>query len=174
MEKKNFSKSKPVTGEVPAEYISKQSYAVIVKNLPSNLAKPELRKDFLEQACPDVSSKMVELKCTRGDWKAIAASKCDGHAIGNALNSSSSIISAKVKSSSHFGIVRHVPNHMTSDDIKSLVPKCSKAKKSGPTRSFRMKFETKEDLFRAMKVPLVISLERLPIQEFLFLQKWNY
>ncbi|KAK2703499.1 hypothetical protein QYM36_018079 [Artemia franciscana] len=70
----NFSKSRPVTGEVPAEYISKLSYAMTVKNLPSNLAKPESRRAFLEQAIGDVSSKIVELKCTRGDWKVITAS----------------------------------------------------------------------------------------------------
>ncbi|KAK2722784.1 hypothetical protein QYM36_003099 [Artemia franciscana] len=59
-----FLKRKPVTGKVLAEYISKPSYAVIVKNLPSNLAKTESRKDFLEQACGDVRSKIVDLKCT--------------------------------------------------------------------------------------------------------------
>ena len=55
----NFSKSKPVTTEVPAEYISKSSYAVIVKNASSNLAKLQSRKDFQEQACGDVSSKLL-------------------------------------------------------------------------------------------------------------------
>ncbi|KAK2712239.1 hypothetical protein QYM36_011056 [Artemia franciscana] len=81
----NFSK--PVTAEEPAEYISKPSYPAIVKNLPSNLTKPQSKKAFLEQACGDVSSKIVELKCTRGDWKVTTAFKCDAHAIENALRS---------------------------------------------------------------------------------------
>ena len=122
---KNLSKSKPVFAEVPAECISKPSYAVIVKNLPSNLAKPQSRKNFLEQECGDISSKIFELKCTQGDWKNITASKCDAHAIKNALRSSSSPISAKVKNPYHFGIVKRVPNDLTSDDVKSLVPNYS-------------------------------------------------
>ena len=77
----NFSKSKLLTAEVPAEYISKPSKAVIAKNLPSNLTKPESRKDFLDQACGHVSSKIIELKCTRDDCKVITASKYDAHAI---------------------------------------------------------------------------------------------
>ena len=129
----NFSKSKHVTAEVPTEYISKPSYVVIFKSVPSNLAKPESRKNFLEQACDDVSSKIIELQCSQGDWKVIIPSKHDAHAIENALLSSSSTISAKVKSPSHFGIVIHVPNDLISDDVKSLVPNCSDAKHSGST-----------------------------------------
>jgi len=81
----NFSKSNLVTAEVSTEHNFKPSYAVIVKNLPSNIPKPESRKDFLDQVCGDVSSKIAELKCTRGDWKVITASKCDAHAIENSL-----------------------------------------------------------------------------------------
>jgi hypothetical protein len=93
------------------------------------------------------------------------ASKYNAHAIEIALRSSYSTISAKVKSPSHFGIIKRVPNDLTSDDVKSLVPNCSEAKQSGSTRSFRLKFETKEDLLRIMKFLLVIGFERFPIQE---------
>jgi len=66
------------------------------------------------------------------------------------------------------GIVRHVPNDLTPDNVKSLVPNCGEAKQNGSTRSFGLKVETKYDLLRVIKFPLVIGFEGFPIQEFLF------
>ena len=60
--------------------------------------------------------------------KVFTASKYDAHALENALRSSNSSISAKVKSPSHFGIIKRVSNDMASDDVEFLVPNYSEAK----------------------------------------------
>ena len=49
----NFWTYKAPAVKIPAEYINK--LFMIVKFLPSNLAKLELQTDFLEQACIEAS-----------------------------------------------------------------------------------------------------------------------
>jgi len=48
--------------------------------------------------------------------------------LSNVMLTQQRMLCAKIKSPSRFGIIKPIPNDLTSDDVKSFVPNCSEEK----------------------------------------------
>lgn len=147
----------------------KQTYAVVLKNPPQGLTDPESRKDYLNGLCGQTSNDIVELRPRKSAWSVLVKDKATADSIAQAITSTDNSVVARVKSPSFFGIIRHVPASISEEDLRSLVSKCVEASGIGKTRSFKLKFDSREDLQSAIKSPPVIGYERLPIHEYKFM-----
>ena len=153
---------------------AKPSYSVIVKNPPKNLNNPDARKDFLDKACGGVSSSIGVLRPRRDAWQVVLSDKGAANTLADALSKADQSINAKVKSPAFFGIVRRVPDGTSKSDLCDLANNCIEVVQLGSTRSFRLKFESRDHLNYATENPLVIGYERLPITEYKFLPTQFY
>ena len=67
---------------------------------------------------------------------------------------------AKIKSPLHFGIVRHIPDDATDIDVCSMIANCLKAERIQNTRLYKLFFESKADLLKALKNLLTFGYEK--------------
>jgi len=166
----NFmNKDPPAPSIVPTVTETKPSYAVVLKNLPSDLTKSDLRKDFLQKMCGRECSKIVEVQPRKDNWRVVTASKADAETLVGVFQNGDKSLSATIRSPSHLGIARFVPSNINDDELRALIPKCVSSRQIGNTHSFRLKFETKVDLMNAIKNPPVIDYERIKVAEYLSL-----
>ena len=116
---------------------------MVLKNLPSDLTKSDLRKDFLQKMCGRECSKIVEVQPRKDNWPVVTASKADAETLVGVFQNGDKSLPATIRSPSHLGIARFVPSNINDDELCALIPKCVSSRQIGNTRSFRLKFETK-------------------------------
>lgn len=183
MEFKSFAENSSATTAVPPHPPEtscastgrpKALYSVVVKNPPKTLDNPNSRKDFLDSLAGDSSPSIVALKPSKDEWRVIMSDKGAANALAEAITKTHRVADAKVKTPAFFGIVRHTPPGISSEDIQGLITSCVEVVQIRMTRSFRLKFETKEQLQWAIDNPPIIGYERLPVSEYKFLPPQCY
>lgn len=178
MEFKSFAEQQSVK-TVPHHSASmivpeKPTYAVVVKNPPKNLDNPSARKDYLDSLAGSSSSSIVTLRPRKDEWRVFMSDKAEATALAEAITNSNQGVDAKVKSRSHFGIIRRTHPGTSTDDIQSCLQNCTEVSQIRSSRSFRLKFETREHLQKAIDSPPKIGYERLPVSEYKFLPPQCY
>ena len=98
----------------------------------------------------------------RDAWQVVLSDKGAANTLADALSKADQSINAKVKSPAFFRIVRRVPDGTSKSDLCDLANNCTEVVQLGSTRSFRLKFESRDHLKYATENPLVIGYERLP------------
>ena len=171
---RSASQSQPAASSVPLQTATVSTYAVVLKNPPKGLDDPVSRKDYLDKVCGSNCGNIVELKTRKTDWKVVLNDQEAAKSVAQAIAKSDSSIKAKVSSPAFFGIIRHVPTSVSEEDLCGLVNNCAEASQIGKTRSFRLKFVTKHHLASAVKSPLIIGYERIPVEDFHFLPRRCY
>ena len=79
----------------------------------------------------------------------ISDDKDAAKSLAEALNSATNT-DAWLKTPAHCGFIRNVPDEVSPNDLCSMIRNCIKAERIRPTRSYKLVFESKDDLQAAM------------------------
>ena len=66
-----MNKDRHTPSIVPTVTETKPLYAVVLKNLPSDLTKSDVMKNFLQKVCGRECSKIVEIQPRRDNWRVV-------------------------------------------------------------------------------------------------------
>jgi hypothetical protein len=110
------------------------TYAVVLKNCPSNLSSPLLRKDFIDKICPEAANDISEVKRSSSEWKIVVKSKPAASSIADQMKKFQPGLLASVKSPAFIGVIKGVPTEMNEKDLEKIIPKCVKALQCGKSR----------------------------------------
>jgi DNA-binding Lrp family transcriptional regulator len=72
------------------------------------------------------------------------------------------------------GVVKGVFENMTEDSIKNLISKCYKMSKYGSSLTFKVHYDSREEIDEFLRRPVEIGYERLVTQDFFFIMKRCY
>jgi hypothetical protein len=142
----------------------KPTYSVILKQPAKGLVKPDDRKGYIESlADAACCSHIMDLKPLQKEWRIVLDDKDAATTLANAVKD------AKLKSPSCFGIIRHIPDDIEDSDLCGLIQNCVKAERIRKTRSFKLLFDSKMHLLKAMENPVTFGYEKHRIQDYKFL-----
>jgi len=162
--------------EVPflSPQTTRPSYAVILKNPPKEKQDASSRKGFLDTVYGSYASSILELKPRTNDWKVVVNDKHTVKSLVQAMkNNHLKGIKCPlkgIKCPSFIGIVQHVPSQTTEEEVRNTVTGCLAAARIGPTRSFKLEFESKESLMKAIQLPPGFGYEKSSLSEYKFLR----
>jgi hypothetical protein len=94
--------------------------------------------------------------------------RCAAESLAEIVSVKDTTVNAKVKSPSFFGIIRHVPNEISAEELCAMIPNCLKVIQMGNTRSFKIQFDNKLQLSSVMDSPPIFGYKRVSVKEFKF------
>ena len=147
------------------------TYAVVLKNCPSNLSSPLLRKDFIDKICPEAANDISEVKRSSSEWKIVVKSKPAASSIADQMKKFQPGLLASVKSPAFIGVIKGVPTEMNEKDLEKIIPKCVKALQCGKSRVYKIYFEQRSDLDSFLKNSVKVGYEKLTVQNFIFIPR---
>lgn len=150
---------------------TKLSYSVVVTN-PPPLKTPSERKAFIESACGEsLDASKVELRPGKNGWRVAIAQKATAEKLALGINNQNQGSSAKIRTPSHIGIVKGIPESLSAEDLQRLIAGCEKVEQCGKSRTFKLYFSSRDAFDTAAQMTIKIDFERFKIQEFIFLPK---
>jgi len=122
-----------------------------VKKPQENLDSLIARKTFLDSSAGNSSSSIVIFKSWKDEWRVVMLNKTDTTTFMEAITNSYEGAFVKVKSNSIFVIIRGAPQEVSTAEIQS----CTETLQIRSSRSFRLKFKTRELLKKKQKTILL-------------------
>ena len=110
----------------------------------------------------------MSLRPLSKEWRVILDDKDAAKSLVESLNTATDT-DARLKTPTHCGIIRQVPNEILPNGLCSMIRNCMKAKRIRQTRSYKLVFESKDEIQVAMNNPIILGYEsfRIDIYEYL-------
>jgi hypothetical protein len=106
--------------------------------------------------------------------KLVVKSKKTADAVVASLKNNSQGVAASVRSPSHIGVLKRVPEDFDEQSLKPLIPNAVKILQCGTSRVFKVNVESRTELEFFLRNSVKIHYEKLPAQPFVFLPKRCY
>ena len=107
------------------------SSAVVLKNSPKDVTDAAARKEYLKKHSGSDAASIIKLKPRKFLFAVIVGSCNATNYLAQAISTSDSSLSAKVKSTAYYGVVRRLPAGFCSEDVCVKVENCVLAVKIG-------------------------------------------
>lgn len=154
----------PFPPAAPPLVEDKPTYAVIVKNVPTDLSDPGLRKDKLNTL--EGHEGILSLKPDNQNKKWIVVTRDRQSAVSLAASASKSLpnVQTKVLDKKALGIVRGIPENVSESSLKESIPGLVRAIKIGHSKCFRLEFLDQLALKNAINHGLRLGYELFRVE----------